>query len=47
MMLCELERGHRGEGEGKEEGLDTLVALVPLMASPPWWAGDVRWQSPP
>lgn len=39
-MLGELERGHRGKGEGG--GLDTLVALVPLMASPPWWAGDVR-----
>lgn len=24
-----------------------MVALVPLMASPPRWAGDVRWQSPP
>lgn len=51
MMLCEPERGHRGEegGEGRERGrgLDTMVALVPLMASPPRWAGDVRWQSPP
>lgn len=44
MMLGELEReGPQGEGGG----LDTLVVLVPLMASPPWWAGDMRQQSPP
>lgn len=43
MMLGELERGEGVRGQG----LHTLVVLAPLMASPPWWAGDSRWPSPP